>query len=397
MKLNQIPDCHLTYCTNIHPGENWQQVWTQFREYLPAVKRAVSPDHPFGVGARLSAPAAAELLEGNSLSIVKNWLAESGLYVFTLNGFPYGQFHQGRIKEKVYSPDWSERARLEYTQHLVQILAELLPAGCSGTISTVPVGLRSHFQDTERLTAARNNLLTMTAFLIKIREDTGRLIQLALEPEPGCYLEKTEDIVTFFHDRLLTDEAMERLRSLTPACSASTPATLLHHLGICLDTCHASVMYESPVTLAATLAENGIGIFKVQLTAALSVVKADKEDLARLRRLSDPVYLHQATVLAERGEKRFFLDLPEAIDHAAPGDDLRVHYHVPVFTDRINGLSTSRQDLVDFLQYFRTNPCCRHLEVETYTFEVLRERCRIGTVVENISQELWWVLETLDQ
>lgn len=397
MKLDRIPDCHLTYCTNIHPGESWQQVWNQFREYLPAVKQTISPDHPFGVGARLSALAAAELLEGNSLSILKSWLAASGLYIFTINGFPYGQFHQGRIKEKVYSPDWSEKARLEYTTQLAHILVELLPAGCNGTISTVPVGLRSQFQDTERLTAARNNLLTMAAILIKIHEDTGRLIQLALEPEPGCYLDKIEDIVSFFHDHLLTDEAMERLQSLTPSCPVPTTETLLHHLGICLDTCHASVMYESPRMLAAVLAEEGIGIFKVQLTAALSAVKIDKESLARLQQLADPVYLHQTTVLTGKGEKRYFLDLPEALQQVTPGDGLRVHYHVPVFTDTINSISTSRNDLIDFLEYFRDNPCCHHLEVETYTFEVLRERGGMGAVVDNISKELRWVMEALDQ
>ena len=48
MNLGQLG--HLTYCTNIHPGETWLEVAANLETYVPAIKAAVSPDRPFGVG-----------------------------------------------------------------------------------------------------------------------------------------------------------------------------------------------------------------------------------------------------------------------------------------------------------------------------------------------------------
>jgi len=397
MKLPQFPDCHLTYCTNIHPGESWQEVLSQFQKYLPSVKRAVSPNQNFGVGARLSAQAVAELLQGNNLAELRAWLDESGLYIFTINGFPYGRFHQGKVKEEVYLPDWSATARLEYSKLLAKALAELLPLECIGTISTVPVGLKANFQNIEKLLQAVDNLLTMVVFLIKLHQETGKQVQLALEPEPGCYLETGNDIVSFFYDYLLTDYAMERLRSLSSHAFSPSPELLLQYVGVCLDTCHTSVMYETPTNVAKLLIKNDIGIFKVQLTAALSAQKIDHAGLAVLQQLSDPIYLHQTSISDRKGQRRFFLDLPDALKQAAQGDSLRVHYHTPVYIYNFGSLSTSRPELIEFLEHFQTKPFCQQLEVETYTFDVLPKKYRLSSVIDNISQELQWVLDTLNK
>ena len=395
MKVAQLPGCHLTYCTNIHPGENWQQVWSHFQKYLPAVKHSVSPDRDFGVGARLSAQAATELLQGNSLSIFKKWLADSGLYIFTLNGFPYGQFHQKKVKEKVYLPDWSEPARLEYTKELAVVLAELLPTGCNGTISTVPVGLKAVFLNHSKLVHAADNLLCLTAFLVKLYWETGQKIQLALEPEPGCYMETSDDIVSFFYDFLLTDNAMDRMKTWMPNSFQPSPELLLRHIGICLDTCHTAVMYETPEKVVKVLTDNGIAIYKIQLTAALAIEDVDHDSLTSLQQFSDPVYLHQTSITDVNGDKTFFLDLPDALERVSPGADLRVHYHVPVFEQKFDMLSSTQKDLKAFLHYFSQNPFCQHLEVETYTFDVLPKKYRHRSVEESITQELLWILDTL--
>ena len=57
----RLGSSHLTYCTNIHPGETWAEVRANLERYLPRVKRRVCPDAPFGVGLRLSAEAAQSL------------------------------------------------------------------------------------------------------------------------------------------------------------------------------------------------------------------------------------------------------------------------------------------------------------------------------------------------
>ena len=133
---------HLTYCTNIHPGESWSDVKKSLNQYLLEVKANVSPDHPFGVGLRLSNQAALELLESDQLDQFKNWLQKNGLYVFTLNGFPYGSFHGSVVKDNVHKPDWTTDERVEYTKQLFQILSSLVPDYTDGGISTSPLSYK---------------------------------------------------------------------------------------------------------------------------------------------------------------------------------------------------------------------------------------------------------------
>ena len=95
----------------------------------------------FGVGLRLSARAAAELSAPAVLAEFRRLSSRSNrMYVFTINGFPYGTFHGTRVKEEVYLPDWRDPERLRYTNLLADLLAELLPddPGIEGSVSTVP-------------------------------------------------------------------------------------------------------------------------------------------------------------------------------------------------------------------------------------------------------------------
>ena len=112
MKLAVPGEPHLTYCTNIHPGETWAEVRANLERHVLRVKAAVAPARPFGVGLRLSAVAAATLAQPAELDAFRAFLRDSGLYVFTINGFPYGPFHGTRVKEEVYLPDWLDDARL---------------------------------------------------------------------------------------------------------------------------------------------------------------------------------------------------------------------------------------------------------------------------------------------
>ncbi len=129
MRLLNPPATHLTYCTNIHPGNGWPEVFANVRHYAPILKQRLSPRAPFGLGLRLSSMESRQLLAGDNLHQLRRYLDGAGLYVFTLNGFPYGSFHRGRIKAAVFSPDWRDRERAAYTLRLVHILKRLLPEG----------------------------------------------------------------------------------------------------------------------------------------------------------------------------------------------------------------------------------------------------------------------------
>lgn len=393
----QTPDCHLSYCTNIHPGESWSDIEDALRRHLPAVKTAVSPDREMGVGLRLSALAARQLTENaEPLQAFKVWLQQQNLYVYTVNGFPYGTFHGQAVKEKVYQPDWAMPERLEYSRQLANILNTLLPAGQHGSISTVPVGFKPDFENSQRLKDAVGNLLRLIAYLAGLEHGGGKRVQFALEPEPGCYLETTGDTVMFFQQRLFSDEAVEQLAAcLPPELKSRADISLIRrYMGVCLDTCHAAVMFESPLAMHKSLREAGIPVHKVQLTAALHVPRLTTAARERLRRFADAIYLHQTSVRACNGN-RFYLDLGPALDEAEDDAELRSHFHVPVFAESLGELGTTQKELCEFLEAFRREPGCPHLEVETYTFDVLPAELKQGSVADNISRELNWVKEQL--
>ena len=105
-----LPPFHLTYCLNIYAGETWQETFTSIKNNCLEVKQQVSPTQPFALGLRLSAQACQQLVDNRPyLEKFDNWLKKNSFYVFTINIFPYGQFHHEIVKENVYYPDWGDK------------------------------------------------------------------------------------------------------------------------------------------------------------------------------------------------------------------------------------------------------------------------------------------------
>lgn len=389
----RVGDSHLSYCTNIHPGESWADVRAAVAEHTVAVKQRVCLDRPFGVGLRLSARAAAELREPGRLEEVRAWLDACGLYVFTVNGFPYGPFHGTPVKESVYRPDWSEPERATYTDALAEALAALLPAGEDGTISTVP-GCFGPRASATAVDAIANALVDAAVSLWRRRETGGPCIALCLEPEPCCMLETVAETVAFFRDRLFAASARSRFSAATGVRDDEAEAALRRHLGVCLDTCHAAVEFEDARGCVDTLVNAGIRIGKVQVTTGLHVDDIDAA-AARLRDFADPVYLHQVVVATASGLRRF-LDLDEALDAHARGDvepgPWRVHFHVPVFLAALGPFTNTQAFVTEALQRIREHDASRHFEVETYTWDVLPAEHRDVPVAAAIARELAWAL-----
>ncbi|MCS6779136.1 MAG: metabolite traffic protein EboE [Geminicoccaceae bacterium] len=391
---------HLTYCTNIHRGERWDETRAALERHLPAIKAEASPDAPMGVGLRLSAIAAEALAEPAALDSFRRWLATHRLYVFTLNGFPYGPFHGTRVKEQVYEPDWRTPERLAYTTRLAQLMAALLPEepGLEGSISTVPLGFRPGRDDPDAMAAYGANLLEAIARLVELERRTGKRIALALEPEPMCALETTAEAVAFLEERIFAAAARARLAARLSVAASEAEALARRHLGLCLDVCHAAVEFEEPEASLALVERAGIRVPKLQLSAALSVPRVERGTIATLRRFEDGVYLHQVVERAADGSLRRFLDLEPAlaaIDEAI-GREWRVHCHVPIFAERLGeGLASTRPTLEAVLAIQARRPISRHLEVETYTFDVLPAELRAERVEEAVARELRWARDRL--
>ena len=340
----KVGGSHLTYCTNVHAGESWADVRANLERYTLAVKARVCPDEPFGVGLRLSHRAATELDVGE----LRAFLDEHGLYVFTINGFPYGPFHGTPVKEAVYRPDWLERERVTYTELLAGILTQLVPPGVTGTISTVPGCFHARGIDAVRIS---DNLWRCS--------DLG--IVLALEPEPACIIETVADATRFFHDHLRD----------------------VPNLGICLDACHEAVLFQGmPVT--------DIPIAKLQLSCGLVVSPVDADARRELARFADDVYLHQT-----QSEHANYDDLPAALADPAPSDEWRIHFHVPIFRASLGPFSSTQPYLAELLAAHKQHAISPHLEVETYTWDVLPAEFRAEPIEDAIARELHWVLERL--
>ncbi|GBD44883.1 hypothetical protein HRbin40_02375 [bacterium HR40] len=389
----------LTYCTNIHRGETLPEVRAMLAHSLPAIRQRVAPGQPFGLGLWLPAAVAEELAAPATFEAFADLLAELHAYVFTLNGFPYGRFHGTRVKEQVYEPDWSRPERLCYTQRLAELLVRFLPEEGYGSISTVPGTFRPLANEPSRVEAIVFHLRQAAAHLVDLERRTGRVLALAVEPEPACMFETTREFVRFVEDRLLVREGLSAFAQLADLSRAQAEEALRRHLGICFDVCHAAVAFEDVEESLALLAERAIAVAKLQLSAALVLRPVGRDADELLRPFADPVYLHQVVARRPGGEFAHYHDLPEALAALAagePAEEWRIHCHVPIFLEELEGpLATTREVLARLLARHRRSPVSRHLEVETYTFAVLPRSLQRMAVEEAIARELLWVREQL--
>lgn len=389
----QVSGAHLTYCTNIHPGESWPEVLDNLRTHVLEVRRRVAPDAPFGVGLRLSARAAATLREPRQLESFKRFLAEHDLYVFTLNGFPYGPFHAEPVKAAVYRPDWTDAQRAHYTADLIAVLAELLPEGLAGSISTVPGGFKRDTTRPEHVQRIARQLLEQALALHELRRERGVELALALEPEPCCLLETTSETLDFFERQLLSRPAREWLAARAQVDLGSAETILRRHLGVCLDTCHAAIEFEQADDTLDRLSAAGINVAKIQLSTGLRLPELSPDVLEALRAYDEPVYLHQVVARTNSGELLRFEDLPEALASAdaRAAEEWRVHFHVPLYRSDLGAFTNTQAFLARVLERQVERPLSLGLEVETYTWDVLPPEQRASGVVASIARELDWV------
>lgn len=401
MKLATPGAPQLTYCTNIHPGETWPEVRTVIERSVPAVRAEVAPKGRFGLGLRLSAAAADALVAPAELSALRRVLDERELYVFTVNGFPYGAFHGTRVKEAVYAPDWRSPERGRYSAVLAEILAALLPEDCDyGSVSTVPGAFRPSAASPEAFDAIAAGLIAHVATLLALEERTGRRIRLALEPEPWCTFERVADTIAFFEAHLFSAGAARRLAIVTGRSESTCGTALRRHLGVCFDACHMAVEFEDPEDALARFAAAGIDLVKIQISAGMAARFTGPDDVAvraALGSFADDVYLHQVVERGPDGLRRW-LDLPQALAADPEGPwprEWRVHFHVPLFRKALGVLASTQAWVAALLRALRRDAYAGHLEVETYTWDVLPAEHRGEPVETAIARELGWVMEQL--
>jgi sugar phosphate isomerase/epimerase len=383
------PPLHLTYCLNIHPGETWQENLRAIQAETAAVKLLVAPGEAFGLGLRLSGQAARQLSDKAALDNFRQVLRAQGMYAFTINGFPYGQFHGARVKEAVYEPDWRTTQRRDYTCQLADVLAALLPEGAEGSISTVPIAYKPRYHAEADQPQVIQRLMETVLHLHRLHESTGRLVHVGLEPEPDCVLETTDEAIRFF--KQIWRDGPACLKGHLPAPQAEQ--IIRRHLGICFDTCHVALQFEEPSEMLRRFLQEGVRLSKIQISAALEI---DPRQPETLRAFVEPVYLHQVKASMPDGSVRSWRDLPEALE-SWPNDALktRVHFHVPLFWDGTAAIQPTSGTLTQDFWRQLLSGTCSHLEVETYSFGMMPEAVRPPNVVQSLALELQWVGEKL--
>jgi len=396
MKIRHAPPIHLTYCLNVHPGESWPENLAAIAGKTLKVRDRVGVDRPFGLGLRLSRLAAGQLARPETLGAFRRFLRDHGLYVFTINGFPYGSFHAAPVKTDVYRPDWRRGERRDYTIDLADILAGLMDEGLTGSISTVPGSYGQWIRSDADVAAMAETLADVAAHLHTVRCARGKEIVLALEPEPDCYLEDVSGTIGFLTGPLAKTGAARLAGTLGVDASAARDI-LTRHIGVCLDTAHLAVKFEDLADGARRLTAAGVRVGKVQLSSALQL-DGSPQALAEVERFNDAVYLHQVSVLAGDGTMQTYPDLPDALaDPRAQGDDCRwrVHFHVPLHFTAAGALESTAELLDGRSAAVLADGLTEHIEIETYTYDVLPEPLRPFDVIDGIAAEYGRALKLL--
>jgi hypothetical protein len=381
--LLKFDESHLSYCTNIHPAETWEETEHILRTHVLGVRNLLrqngllGKDEAFAIGLRLSAVAARDLLDGDRLASFKSWLEVTNTYVFTINGFPYGSFHGTRVKEKVFQPDWTEPARLNYTKDLFRILAVIARPGSEASVSTLP-GSHKTFSADESL--IRENLIELAAWLDQLAGETGIDFHLGLEPEPLGHFENTTETLEFF----------ERL-----GLAAPDPEVVRRRIGVNYDACHFALEYDDARTSLDALTSAAIRISKIHLSSALAFDPRDLEAMAAIRKFDEPTYFHQVILRKSDGQLHRFADLPDFLESASDHDDAeeaRVHFHIPLDSEPSAPLGSTRNHAREVLIWRNEHPkVCHHFEIETYTWGVLPPELQ-RPVEEQIAGEYHWVI-----
>lgn len=376
---------HLAYCTNVHRGETWAETFAALEQHTLRVKERVQPQGRYAIGLRLSDVAARELSDPQTRLRFQRWLDAHDCYVFTINGFPFGQFHDARVKENVYRPDWTAPRRLEYTTRLFDLLAQLVPPGIEGSVSTSPGSFKDFITAPEQERAMRDNFWRCVEHIAALSEKSNRQLHLGVEPEPFGWFENAAETVRFF----------EQMRDEHPGDSR-----LERHLGVNYDACHFAIEFEDPAQAVATFQGNGIRLSKIHLSNAIRL-RPTITSLQQLAAFAEDVYLHQVIARAADGSLTRFRDLAPALisplaQSLDPASEWRVHFHVPLHWQPSGELNTTADHVLGLLKLLQAQPqLCSHLEMETYTWAVLPEPWRSRDVVDQLVGEYDWTLRQL--
>ena len=151
--------------------------------------------------------------------------------------------------------------------------------------------------------------------------------------------------------------------------------------------------FEDILAALESLVAAGIPIFKLQ-EARRCGARGQRETVRALEQFTDTIYLSQTT--ERRDGQLHLVPHPGRRDrgverspgwHAGVADTLP-RARVP---RRDRWVRTTRSSIEAALELHRRTPLSDHLEIETYTWDVLPEHLKTGDIDEYVSREIDWV------
>jgi hypothetical protein len=377
----------LGYSANVRPAQSLDQVCTHLRTISARVRDAVAPERPYGVCLYFGGGALRELeADPAGVERIRAELAAGDFFVFAVNAFPLGNFHAPVVKEAAYRPDWTTPERRAMTEQIARLVCDLAPEGAEVAISTVAGGYKPDSDDASQQRMAEQ-LVATAQTLWRLGDETGRHVLLCLEPEPWTTCETVADAVKFFAGPLAA-----------AAEAANAPRVVAENLGVNLDLCHSAVEHEDPLAAALELQRRGIHIGSVHASAALCVPNLHDDTLERLRAFEEARYLHQAVASADGLPQARWRDLPDLFEQGLPegveADALRVHFHVPLDADTVEGFPTSAEATAVAVRDVVAAGLTDKIIAETYTWGV-GALSDPGDLAERLAGELRWLIERL--
>ncbi|MEM7306145.1 MAG: metabolite traffic protein EboE [Planctomycetota bacterium] len=397
----------LSYCLNLHPAEDLDGVFAGMDEFTLPLAERLGAETGFGLGAWLAAAVAIPLGAGEGLRRYIDYVRDHGLDAFTYNAFPYGGFHRPGLKSGVFRPTWKETERVVFTASVARVASRVWASTGKGpahvSISTHTGLFGGDVKGARDLEIVADNFARMAGLFARVEKSSGCRVVLALEPEPRASAGDTAALAELH--RLVHERAPGVLPEEQGLDPEVLPGLIRRHLGTCLDACHSAVEFEHPQDAFLAATRDGTPLAKLQFSSALELDDPAGNATARERlfALDEPVYLHQVTGRGPDGLRRA-ADLPEVRDAFAAGRDgwretdlWRCHFHVPVDLGTVGessgGLSTTRAYADELLALALSDPVRwgteeLHLEIETYTWDVLPGEARgEGTLLDGLERE----------
>ena len=298
------------------------------------------------------------------------------------------------IKEDVYEPDWQTPERRDYTKQVASLLAELAPDGINPSIQSAPLGFKPKVTGEDVVEAYTTNVIDVVAHLVGLTKKTGKIVTLGLEPEPRCYLETTDETITYFKNYLFSGRTAERLAKLTGLNEADAAKAMRDYIGVVFDIGHQAVGYEDIPASLQKLVDNGVQIVKLQEAASMHIPNVTQKVVDALQTFAKTIYLSQTCQMKD-GKTTWFLNLEDAFEDVSEGSrPARVAHAFPracVSHRSGGGFGTTRFALEQALAFHKKTPLSTHLEIETYTWDVLPDHLKTGDIVEYVCREIDWV------